>query len=124
VITRRRPRSAAVVVLTALLLGATPALAQRPAEFLRVEWDPKPVRRLGWALEGRIHNSSIHRVGLIRVRVEIMNEAGQAIAEGGTTVYDEAPANGSVHFSVPLPRTGASYRVSVVSFIRVLGGGR
>jgi hypothetical protein len=119
----RRVRRVLAVAMLALAAGPAPIApgdaAAQADPSLRVEWDPTPVPRAGWAIEGRLYNDGDYRVGLVRLQVEVLDEAGKVTATGTGWLHGDVPARGRGYFRLQLPRTGASYRVSVVSFVRV-----
>lgn len=119
-------RSAIPLAVLALASAVTqPAAGQiGPAErSLRVEWEPEPVPRGGWAVEGYVYNDHpAIRVGGVRLRAEVLDAAGQVVGQGFGWVYGDVPAAGRGYFVVPIPRKGAAYRVTVLSFVAISGG--
>ena len=102
------------------LLGSEPARAQTtPSESLRVEWEREPVPRAGWAVEGYVYNDSRYRVGGVRLRAEVLDGDGKVIGEGLGWVYGNVTAGGRAYFAVSVPRRGATYRVTVLTFTQM-----
>jgi hypothetical protein len=111
-------------------LAATPASAQgafaRPAPDLvfRVVPDPELATRGGPAVIGYVYNETANRAGDVRLRAEVLDESGQVIGEGLGWVYGAVPPHDRGFFIVKVPRRGASYRVTVVSYSWLaIGGG-
>jgi hypothetical protein len=96
--------------------------ATPPERFFRVQWEPEAVPRHGWSVEGYIYNDHSYRVGGVRLRVEVLDAAGTVVASGFGWVHGDIPAGDRAYFLAPLPRRGASYRVSVVNFHNISGG--
>jgi len=117
-----RRRLPIVLVAGALLawgLVAAPgaARAQVPAEqIFKIDYNREAVPRGGWAVEGYVNNSSRYLVSGVRLRVEVLDAGGASIGEAFGWVYGNVPANGRAYFSVSLPRRGADYRITVVSY--------
>jgi hypothetical protein len=107
------------MALGGLAHAQSPPLTDR---LFRVETDPQPVPRHGWSVEGYVYNDHTYRVAGVRLRVDVLDEAGTVVASGFGWVHGDVPALGRAYFLVPLPRRAASYRVSVVSFQNVSGG--
>jgi len=104
---------AMLAVLAAALIPAVPS-AQTDAS-LRAEWSPDPIPRGGWMLEGYVYNSSDYRMSGVRLAVDVLNASGEPEARALGWVQGDVPARGRSYFSVPLPKKGASYRVTVLS---------
>jgi len=119
------------IVSLALALGTILALApigvatvgaQTNAEvapLLRVEWEPttETWRRPG--LTGFVYNNSTYRIGSVRLRVEALDEANQVLSQTLAWAYVNIPARGREAFSVARPREGATFRVTVESFVLI-----
>ena len=115
--TARRLLRLAVLAAAVLSCGplAGPARAQGAADF-RIEYSKEAVPRAGWAVEGYVYNGSRYLVSGVRLRVEVLEASGAVIGESFGWVYGNVPSNGRAYFVVPLPRRGADYRISIVSF--------
>jgi hypothetical protein len=111
-----------------LLAGLVPSARGADAQptnpeadrYFRVEWEP--VLRGGGALEGYVYSTYDYRVGGVQLRVDILGSAGQVEGQALGWVQGDIPANGRAYFLVSLPRMGAGYRVTVVSFFRISRG--
>ena len=102
--------------LGAALLPAVPSAQMGgPVASLRAEWSPDPIPRGGWMLEGYVYNSSDYRMTGVRLAVDVLNASGEPEARALGWVQGDVPARGRSYFSVPLPKKGASYRVTVLS---------
>jgi hypothetical protein len=107
----------------AMLVSGHTATAQSLTEevgrALRVEWRrvEEPWRRK--TIEGYVYNDSAYRVGSVRLRVVALDGAEQPIGETFGWVYGNIASGGRWPFSLPLPRAGESFRVSVESFVLV-----
>ena len=117
------------IVLMCALLASLP-LSARGADgqptnpeaerYFRAEWEL--VRRGGGMLEGYVYSTYDYRVGGVQLRVDILDSAGHVEGEALGWVQGDIPANGRAYFLVSLPRMGAGYRVTVVSFYRISYG--
>jgi hypothetical protein len=114
----------ACALLASLLPSARGAHAQptnpEAERYFRVEWEP--VLRGGGALEGYVYSTYDYRVGGVRLRVDILDSAGQIEGQALGWVQGDIPAHSRAYFLVSLPRMGAGYRVTVVSFYRISHG--
>jgi len=125
VLPRAWPR--AIVAVVCLILGAAAPPAARSAEPLdnegdprfRLEWSAGSPSRPGTSLEGYLYNNDSHRIGLIQLKIEVLDEAGTVVSVGRGWVYGDVLAGGRAPFSVRPPVRGASYRISVNSFVRI-----
>ena len=116
-----RGRPAAVALLVALLLPAT-VLAQEttPAGAgFRAETEPDLLGRRGRAVVGWLYNDGGFSVGNVRVRVEVLDAAGQTVASGEGYVYGNVAAHGRAYFFVPVARYAERYRVTVLRYDRL-----
>ncbi len=110
-------------LLAALLLSpqaARPQQAGLEAErYFRVELAPEPVPRGGWAVEGYIYSTHNYRVGGVRLRVDVLDAAGQVESQALGWVHGDVPARGRAYFYVAVPKKGSAYRVTVLSFYTI-----
>src|ERR1041385_4396905 len=95
---RSFPRAAVLAVLLASALPADDARAQG-TQIFRLEVEPEPVPRAGWAVAGYVYNDSRYRVGGVRLRAEVLDESGAQIAEAFGWVYGNVPAGGRAYFT-------------------------
>jgi hypothetical protein len=107
----------AAVALVPAEAGAQQSLAAGPA--FRAEVEPDLLGRRGPAIVGWLYNDHDFAVSNVRVRVDVLDAAGQAVGSGEGWVYGNVPGRGRAYFFVPVPRYGAGYRVAVVRFDRL-----
>jgi len=108
---------AGAVAVCALLSGIGAARAQGSAEqIFTIDYSKQPVPRGGWAVEGYVNNSSRYLMSGVRLRVQVVDESGAVIGESFDWVYGNVPASGRAYFTVSIPKRGADYRITVVSF--------
>jgi len=104
-------------LLSASLFSPPPGHAQAPPDqIFRIEYGREAVPRGGWAVEGYVNNDSNYRVSGVRLRVQVLDEAGAVVGESFGWVYGNVPAAGRAYFVVPVPRKGADYRITVVAY--------
>jgi hypothetical protein len=119
------PRLGALVIaLLGLWLLVAPASAA--AESFDAEGDPQfrvewatGRGRVGNSLEGYVYNNDTHRVGLVQLRVEVLDDGGHVIGSGRGWVYGDIPAGARAPFVLRPPTRGADYRVTVQSYSRI-----
>jgi len=109
--------AAALLIVIGLLSASAGAQETTPAgPGFRAETEPDLLGRRGRAIVGWLYNDANSAVTNVRLRVEVLDGAGQAVASGEAYVYGNVPAQGRGYFFVPVPRYGASYRVTVIRF--------
>jgi hypothetical protein len=123
---RRLVRAALAALL--LALGAGGAAAQiyatpKTEPQFRVEWQAGKSRKGAPILEGYVYNTRPIAASDVRLLVEILDAQGSVIGKTYGVVFGVVNAFDRVYFDVPLPMTGAGYRVSVSSFELRGGGG-
>jgi hypothetical protein len=89
----------------------------------RVEWQQGKSKKGAPILEGYVFNTRPIGATDVRLLVEILDAQGQVIGKTYGVVLGFLNAFDRLYFDVPLPMTGASYRVSVYSFDLRSGGG-
>lgn len=87
--------------------------------YFRVEWEPEAVPRGGWAIEGYVYSTHPYRVNGVRLRVEVLDGAGQVQHQVYGWVPGDVPSGGRAYFFVSVPSRGAAYRVTVLSYFLV-----
>jgi hypothetical protein len=110
------------LVLLAAVLACTPAGAQDLAPAgtsFRAQAEPDMLGRRGPAITGWLYNDHEFTVVNVRVRVDLLDAAGQTLGHGEGWVYGNVPARGRAYFFVSVPRYAASYRVTVLRFDRL-----
>jgi hypothetical protein len=117
----RLGRAALVAVLAvAVMAPGVGAQETTPAGAgFRVEAEPDILGRRGPAVVGWLYNDQGVGFTNVRIRVEVLDDAGQAVGSNEAYVYGNVPARGRSYFFVPVPRFGARYRVTVIRFDRL-----
>lgn len=116
----KRALRAAALVGVVLLVAPAAAQQTTPAgPGFRAETEPDLLGRRGRALVGWLYNDGNSAVANVRLRVEVLDGGGQAVASGEAYVYGNVPAHGRGYFFVPVPRYGESYRVTIIRFDRL-----
>jgi hypothetical protein len=108
-----------LLLLVAAALCSADAIAQEgmPAgQSFRVDAEPDLLGRRGPAIVGWLYNDHTFAVSNVRLRVEVLDESGQALGEGEGWLYGNVPARGRAYFFVSVPRYAKTYRVTVVRF--------
>jgi hypothetical protein len=124
---RRHPSdrlTLALVLLLALWPGpgkvaAQSAVKEAVAGLLKVEWHRVTESWRRPAIDGHVYNASDYRVGGVRLRVEGLDTSDQVVGETLVWVYGNIPAGGGWPFTLPLPREGQTFRITVESFYLV-----
>ncbi|HEU4370328.1 MAG TPA: hypothetical protein VFV05_19060 [Methylomirabilota bacterium] len=119
------------------LLAATLAVALAPAApvwareveqatsdgSFRFEWEVTASRK-GPRLDAYIYNLTLRPVQSVRVLVEQLDDAGNAVHRSTVQVWGVVPAGDRAFFQVPRATAGARYRLSVVNYdLAPVGGG-
>jgi hypothetical protein len=114
-------RSGVAAILLAALLVTTSGAQQMLAagEGFRADAGPDMLGRRGAAISGWLYNDRHVPVTNVRVRVDVLDSAGQLVGGGEGWVYGNVPAGGRAYFFVPVSRYGAAYRVVVVTYDRL-----
>jgi hypothetical protein len=120
---RSEPALIALAASFAVVLSPPAVHAQRftdpsPSAF-RVTWERRAYGVMP-AVEGRVENDSTFRVTAVRLRVEGLDDGGQAVGETSTWVFGSIPAHGQGYFVVPVIPGAKTYRISVSGFDRVI----
>ncbi len=113
----RRRWLAAVVFLTLCLGGVLAAGAQTPAgmERFRVEEDRDAPTR--GALAGWLYNNGRDTVGLVRLRLDVLDESGAVIAVQRGWAYGNLRPGDRAYFRIPIPDRPGTRRIVVESFV-------
>ncbi len=119
-----KPKSAAVLLVLCLLLGAAVAALAQLSEadrFFALEWSGGE-RRGRPNVNGYVVNNYRLRAGNLRLQVDALDAAGKSTATYSGSVSD-VPAGGRVYFEVPVRERAAKYRVTITSWEWREGGG-
>jgi hypothetical protein len=117
------PRETLVaVVLGAVLVGiGAPAAAQSPPGFrgpvFRIEEDPGTPGAGRRVVAGWLYNDGQGVVGLVRLRLEVLDASGTVLAEQLGWAYGNVRPGGRAYFRIPMPLAGEGRRISVESFV-------
>jgi hypothetical protein len=112
---------ALLLVVAATLLPAG-AGAQDPTPAgpgFRADAEPDLLGRRGPAIAGWLYNDHEFTVSNVRVRVDLLDGAGQTLGSGEGWVYGNLPARGRGYFFVSVPHYAAGYRVTVLRYDRL-----
>lgn len=109
----------ALVGLLLMTAGVGAQTTQPAGEGFRAEAEPDPLGRRGPAIIGWLYNERDMSVTNVRLRVEVLDGAGQTVTSGEAYLYGSVPARGRGYFFVPVPRYGDGYRISVIRFDRL-----
>ena len=107
-----------VATLTLALGAAVLALAQEPRTTLpdaleiesTVTTVPYP------RIEGYVKNRSLYNLQNVRLHVAVLDDGGNPVGEAAGWVFGNVFSGGQTYFVIAIPRTGASYRVTVTSY--------
>jgi hypothetical protein len=124
-----RSRSIRAVVMLAVMsmvIGLGPAAwgqdYGRSAEWFRVSWAPRSYG-IEPAIEGWVHNDSLHRVSNVRLRIEGLGADSRPVGEVFVWAFGDIGPNDRASFVARAVRGAATYRISVASFDMVSRGG-
>ena len=112
---RRAIYLAVVVVLTGSICLA---VAQPRWPVLRVEPDTRTEFSRPGFVTGWVYNDGQGIVGLVRMKVEMLDESGARVAEHIGWAYGNVSPGGRAYFMIPIPpRSSPNRRVTVESFV-------
>jgi hypothetical protein len=123
----RRARLSLLLTLVAALLVCLPAPDRARGQggagdadrYFRVEVDPEPVPRGGWAVQGYVYSTHTYRVNGVRLQIDVLDGAGKVMHQVYGWVPGDVPAGGRAYFFVSVPGRGAAYRGRVLSYFLV-----
>ena len=104
-----------VVALLLMLAGAAPAAAQARSGIFRVEEDAGAPTR--GAVAGWVYNDGRETVGLLRLRMDVLDESGQVVAVQRGWAYGNLRPGDRAYFRIPLPDRPGRRVVVVESFV-------
>jgi hypothetical protein len=67
-------------------------------------------------VEGHVKNHSLYNLQNVRLHVAVLDDGGKTVGEADGWVFGNVFSGGQTYFVVAIPRTGASYRVTVTSY--------
>lgn len=110
--------AALLAVVAAGVPGLGPQLAEAqmasPASF-RVEVDREAPTR--GAIAGWVYNDSRETVGLVRMRLEVLDEGGKVVGTQMGWAYGNLRPGDRAYFRIPIPEQRGTRRISVESFV-------
>ena len=107
---------AAVVAAAAPEWGARNAEAQMAsASSFRVEEDRDAPTR--GAIAGWVYNDSRETVGLVRMRLEVLDDSGKVVGNQMGWAYGNLRPGDRAYFRIPLPEQKGTRRITVESFV-------
>jgi hypothetical protein len=105
-----------VVALLLMLASAAPAAAQaRSTGIFRVEEDAGAPTR--GAVVGWVYNDGRETVGLLRLRMDVLDESGQVVAVQRGWAYGNLRPGDRAYFRIPLADRPGRRVVVVESFV-------
>jgi hypothetical protein len=115
----RRVLCAAVIAVLTAVAGSA---AAQPAGFrgpvLRVEPDARTEFTRPGFVTGWVYNDGQGVAGLVRMKVETLDDAGARVDEHIGWAYGNVNPGGRAYFMIPIPpRSSANRRVIVESFV-------
>ena len=113
---QRRRRVRLLVVALFLILVGEDADAQVVAGRFRIEGQVVQSKKGTPVYSGYIYNDGGGGVGNIRLLVETLDAQGKVIGQGEGAALGSMLSRDRLYFEVPLPTTGVSYRVQVLSW--------
>src|SRR5947209_20182547 len=67
-------------------------------------------------IEGYVKNRSLYNLQNVRLHVAVLDDGGNPVGEAAGWVFGNVFSGGQTYFVIAIPRTGASYRVTVTSY--------
>ena len=106
------------VGLLAVLTIALPAMAQSRGPVFRVEPEKRTDHSRPGFVTGWLYNDGQGVAGLVRMKVEMVDESGKVVAEHIGWAYGNVTPGGRAYFMIPVPpKSPPDRRVTVESFI-------
>ena len=107
---------AAVVAAAAPGWGARKAEAQMAsASSFRVEEDRDAPTR--GAIAGWVYNDSRETVGLVRMRLEVLDDSGKVVGNQMGWAYGNLRPGDRAYFRIPIPEQRGTRRITIESFV-------
>ena len=106
------------VGLLAVLAIALPAMAQTRGPVFRVEPEKRTDHTRPGFVTGWLYNDGQGVAGLVRMKVEMLDDSGKVVAEHIGWAYGNVSPGGRAYFMIPVPpKSPPERRVTVESFI-------
>ena len=116
---RGRTLAAALVAVAAAVApgpGARIAEAQMAsASSFRVEEDRDAPTR--GAIAGWVYNDSRETVGLVRMRLEVLDDSGKVVGNQMGWAYGNLRPGDRAYFRIPIPEQRGTRRITIESFV-------
>jgi len=113
----RAMRVLGIGMLTVLAI-ALPAMAQSRGPVFRVEPEGRSDHTRPGFVTGWLYNDGQGVAGLVRMKVEMMDDSGKVVAEHIGWAYGNVSPGGRAYFMIPVPpKSPTTRRVTVESFI-------
>lgn len=105
-----------LVAVGSSMVGARTAGAQAASSAsFRVEEDREAPSR--GAIAGWVYNDSREMVGLVRLRLEVIDENGKVVGNQLGWAYGNLRPGDRAYFRIPIPEQRGTRRISVESFV-------
>ena len=106
------------VGLLAVLAIALPAMAQSRGPVFRVEPEKRTDHTRPGFVTGWLYNDGQGVAGLVKMKVEMLDDSGKVVAEHIGWAYGNVSPGGRAYFMIPVPpKSPPERRVTVDSFI-------
>ena len=111
-----------LLLLAAGILAALPASAQPRPGFrgpvFRVEPETRSEQTRAGFVTGWVYNDGQGVAGLVKMKVQMLDGSGKAVAEHTGWAYGNVPPGGRAYFMIPVPpQSPPDRRVTVDSFV-------
>jgi hypothetical protein len=113
------PRRTLTASIAAAILAwaVSPATAQTGGPVFRIEEDTGAPHARKGVVAGWLYNEGQGVVGLVRMRVELLDSSGRVVGEHLGWAYGNVPPGGRAYFRVSVPNETQARRISVESFV-------
>jgi hypothetical protein len=108
--------------LAAMVAAAAPGSGSRIAEgqmasasSFRVEEDREAPTR--GAIAGWVYNDSRETVGLVRMRLEVLDDSGKVVGNQMGWAYGNLRPGDRAYFRIPIPEQRGTRRITIESFV-------
>ena len=106
------------VGMLVVLAIALPAMAQTRGPVFRVEPEKRTDHTRPGFVTGWLYNDGQGVAGLVRMKVEMLDDSGKVVAEHIGWAYGNVTPGGRAYFMIPVPpKSPPERRVTVESFI-------
>ncbi len=122
-------RRALSVAVIAVIVGIVGVAIGQPRDFtgpvFRVEPEIRSTHTRPGYVTGWVYNDGQGVAGLVRMKVEMLDDGGNRVSEYVGWAYGNVPSGGRAYFMIPVPpQSPLNRRVTVDSFVlQSFGGG-